>query len=99
MLSLKHIQASLEQYPAMQVVQQQVAPDSSDRAVTKKHAMISYCWGTKKELAVKFAAMLKEKGVDVWRDEEGSECLPAMSGSTDDRMAAAIEHSHTIICA
>ena len=40
---------------------------------------------------------MRAKGVDVWRDEEGSQCVPAMSGSTDDCMAAAIEHSHTII--
>jgi hypothetical protein len=35
--------------------------------------------------------------VDVWRDEEGWQCVPAMSGSTDDCMTAAIEHCHTII--
>ncbi len=96
MLSLKHIEASLEQSPATQVVQQGV-PDSSDCAAARKHAMISYCWGAKKELVVKLATILKAKGVDVWRDEEGSQCLPAMSGSTDDCMAAAIERSHTII--
>jgi hypothetical protein len=66
-------------------------------AACKLHTMLSYCWGAKKELVVELAVSLRSKGVDVWRDEEGSQCVPAMSGSTDDCMADAIEHSHTII--
>jgi hypothetical protein len=91
-LSLKHVLHSIDQSaPSL------VTSVALDFATARKHAMLSYCWGAKKELVVELAAMLKAKGVDVWRDEEGSRCLPAMSGSTDDCMADAIEHSHTII--
>ncbi len=91
-LTLKHLLTSLDH-----AAPSQVASVSSTPAACLKHAMLSYCWGAKKELVVELAARLRAKGVDVWRDEEGSQCVPAMSGSTDDCMAAAIEHSHTII--
>jgi hypothetical protein len=35
--------------------------------------------------------------IDVWRDEDGSKILPPMAGATDERMAEAVELSHTII--
>jgi hypothetical protein len=92
MLSVRHLLASLDQ-PAPS----HVAPAPPTAAAARRHAMVSYCWGAKKELVVALAAGLRAKGVDVWRDEEGSQCVPAMSGSTDDCMAAAVEHSHTII--
>ena len=92
-LTLKHLLTSLEHAAPSQVVSVSSAPT----ACLKQHAMLSYCWGAKKELVVELAASLRAKGVDVWRDEEGSQCVPAMSGSTDDCMAAAIEHSHTIV--
>ena len=92
MLSVRHLLASLDQ-PALS----HVAPAPPTAAAARRHAMVSYCWGAKKELVVALAAGLRAKGVDVWRDEEGSQCVPAMSGSTDDCMAAAVEHSHTII--
>jgi hypothetical protein len=93
MLSVSHLLASLDQ-PAPPHVTPSASPTA---AAARRHAMLSYCWGAKKELVVALAAGLRAKGVDVWRDEEGSQCVPAMSGSTDDCMAAAIEHSHTII--
>ena len=92
-LTLKHLLTSLEHAAPSQVASVSSAP----AACLKQHAMLSYCWGAKKELVVELAASLRAKGVDVWRDEEGSQCVPAMSGSTDDCMAAAIEHSHTIV--
>ncbi len=90
-LSIKHLLASLDE-PSLS----QVTP-SSLAAAARKHVMLSYSWDAKKELVVALAAGLRAKGVDVWRDEEGSHCVPAMSGSTDDCMAAAVEHSHAII--
>jgi hypothetical protein len=87
MLALKHLLATLHS----------AAPSPRVAASANKHIMLSYCWGAKKELVVELATILRAKGMDVWRDEEGSQCVPAMSGSTDDCMAAAIEHSHTII--
>ena len=59
--------------------------------------MVSYAWGAKKELVVGLAGALRGLGYDVWRDEEGSEIVPSMSGDTDERMAQAIESSHTVI--
>ncbi len=92
MLSLKHLLGTLDHAAPPLAVCVSPAP-----AAEKKHAMLSYCWGAKKELVVELGTRLKARGVDVWRDEEGSHCVPAMSGSTDECMAAAIEHSHTII--
>ena len=63
----------------------------------RQHVMISYAWGAKKELVVGMAVALRSLGYDVWRDEEGSEIVPSMSGDTDERMAQAIESSHTVI--
>jgi hypothetical protein len=59
--------------------------------------MLSNCRRVKKELVAALAVGLRAKGVDVWRDEEGSQCVPAMNSSTDDCMATAVECSHTII--
>ena len=92
MLSLKHLLGTLEQASLPLVACVSMVPDSE-----KKHVMLSYCWGAKKELVIELGSSLRAKGVDVWRDEEGSQCVPAMGGSTDDCMAAAIERSHTII--
>jgi hypothetical protein len=92
LLTLKHLLATLQSAAPSPAI---AAPTAA--AVCQRHAMLSYCWGAKKELVVELAASLRVKGVDVWRDEEGSLCVPAMSGSTDDCMASAIEHSHSII--
>ncbi len=92
MISVGHLLNSFNQ-PALP----QITSASSSSTAARKHVMLSYSWGAKKELVVALAAGLRDKGVDVWRDEEGSQCVPAMSGSTGDCMAAAIEHSHTII--
>ncbi len=92
MLTLNHLLVTLHSAAPSPAV---AAPTAA--AACKQHAMLSYCWGAKKELVVELAASLRAKGVNVWRDEEGSQCVPAMSGSTDDCMADAIERSHTII--
>ena len=64
------------------------APSSSNRGSgVRKHVMISYAWGAKKELAVALSAELQSLGYEVWRDEEGSAIVPSMSGDTDERMA------------
>jgi len=64
-----------------------------------RHIMISYAWGTKKNLVLEFCQELGSLGLCIWRDEVGSAVVPPMSGSTDDRMAEAIEKSsHVIIC-
>ena len=60
---------------------------SNGANTVRKHVMISYAWGAKKELAVALAAELRSLGYEVWRDEEGSAIVPSMSGDTDERMA------------
>ncbi len=95
MLTLQHLLVTMLSAAPSPAVFAVAAPTAA--AACKQHVMLSYCWGAKKELVVELAASLRAKGVDVWRDEEGSQCVPAMSGSTDDCMADAIEHSHTII--
>lgn len=51
-----------------------------------RHVMISYAWGTKKEIVVAFAAELRRAGFEVWRDEDGSAFVPSMSGDVQERM-------------
>ena len=69
----------------------------SPSSVTKKHVMLSYCWSSKKELVVALAKILRANGLDVWRDEDGSSIVPPMKGPIIERMAEAIEASHTVI--
>ena len=52
-----------------------------------QHVMLSYAWAAKKDLVVALGSALAGLGYDVWRDEEGSDVVPPMSGDTDDRMA------------
>ena len=75
--------------PVLSLVQPEItAPSSkSGNTVPRKHVMISYAWGAKKELAVALGAELRSLGYEVWRDEEGSAIVPSMSGDTDERMA------------
>ena len=63
------------------------ATSSSGANTVRKHVMVSYAWGAKKELAAALAAELRSLGYEVWRDEEGSAIVPSMSGDTDERMA------------
>mmetsp|Transcript_12713 Transcript_12713/g.17346 ORF Transcript_12713/g.17346 Transcript_12713/m.17346 type:complete len:620 (+) Transcript_12713:226-2085(+) len=63
----------------------------------KKHLMLSYAWGCKKELVISLQEKLTSFGVEVWRDETGSSLLSKMQGATDDIMAKAIELSHTVV--
>ena len=46
----------------------------------KQHVYLSYAWG-QKDFVVEFGKALKNKGYEVWRDEEGSALVPPMSGN------------------
>jgi hypothetical protein len=59
---------------------------------TRTHVMISYCWAARKDLVVSLVSNLRERGYDVWRDEDGSSLVSFMQGSTDDIMADAVEN-------
>eukprot|EP01041_Mallomonas_annulata_P016772 gene16772-34858_t len=63
------------------------------------HVMISYCWGnhSKPENVKALTNCLRRMQYDVWRDEEGSLLMEAMSGATEDCIAQAIELSSTVI--
>jgi len=70
---------------------------SSASVITRRHIMLSYAWGANKQLVVELQRELMKIGYDVWRDEDGSSVVPAMSGGVDDRMAEAIENSYAVI--
>jgi GTPase SAR1 family protein len=61
------------------------------------HIMFSYCWGYKKDHVVAMEKKLREKGYDIWRDENGSSIVPPLAGDTDESMARAVEKSSLII--
>ena len=63
----------------------------------RQHVMLSYAWGAKKDLVTAFGNELRQRGYDVWRDEEGSEIVGPMGGDTDQRMAEAIESSFAVV--
>ena len=64
-----------------------------------QHIMISYSWNkkAKPELVAELSKSLRARGYEVWRDVEGSAYTPAMSGSTDEIMADAIEMSFAVV--
>ena len=43
------------------------------------------------------SAGLRKKGFDVWRDEEGSELVRKMMGSSMEIMAQAIEYADVVV--
>jgi len=59
--------------------------------------MISYSWAEKKQNVVALTGMLREKGYDVWRDEDGSRLVQKMMGSSMEIMAQAIEVANFVI--
>lgn len=59
--------------------------------------MISYSWAEKKQNVVALTQMLREKGYDVWRDEDGSQTVQKMMGSSMEIMAQAIEVANFVI--
>lgn len=63
----------------------------------RKHVMISYAWGGNKPLVVQLTNQLRRMGFDVWRDDDGSQIAPRLSGDIDDSLAKAIQLAHTVI--
>eukprot|EP01041_Mallomonas_annulata_P005683 gene5683-11469_t len=58
------------------------------------HVMLSYSWSVRKDLVTAFGKVLREKGYEVWRDEEGSALVP---NCREDTMSAAVEHSYAVV--
>ncbi len=58
--------------------------------------MLSYCWDDKPRVIL-FCQAMRARGVDVWRDEDGSKILGRMEGDVNARMAEAVELSHTVV--
>jgi hypothetical protein len=71
------------------------SPERSMRP--KSHVMISYSWLEKKRNVVMLTSMLRKRGLDVWRDEEGSSLVKRISGSSMDIMAEAIEVAEFVV--
>ena len=62
-----------------------VVASPSDTAPKKGHNMLSYAWGANKQLVVKLQQALIRMGYEIWRDEDGSSIVPAMSGAVNGR--------------
>jgi hypothetical protein len=86
-LTPKNVASSLSSSPT---------PQSSLR---RKHVMLSYSWAdaSKPDLVKALGQLLREQGVDVWRDETGSSLVGPMSDSTDETMALAVEASSVVV--
>lgn len=54
-------------------------------------------WLEKKRNVVTLTGMLRKRGLDVWRDEEGSSLVKRISGSSMDIMAEAIEVAEFVV--
>jgi GTPase SAR1 family protein/DNA-binding Lrp family transcriptional regulator len=63
------------------------------------HIMLSYSSEWNKDYVIAMERKLKEKGYDIWRDENGSFIAPAMGvgGSTLECLARAVENSSWVI--
>jgi len=70
-----------------------LAPDSADCG---RHVMVSYCW-QQKEIVLEFCQVLRQMGMEVWRDEEGSKYAGPIEGSTLGAMAEAIDKASSVI--
>ena len=70
-----------------------LAPGSADCG---RHIMVSYCW-QQKEIVLEFCNVLRQMGMEVWRDEEGSKYAGPIGGSTLGAMAEAIDMASSVI--
>ena len=59
--------------------------------------MVSYSWKDKQKVSRVCEELLLNE-VEVWRDEVGSAYAPAMTGSTVEAMAEAIEKAWVVVC-
>ena len=66
-------------------------------SASQQHMMLSYCWDDKPRVLL-FCQAMRARGIDVWRDEDGSKILGRMEGDVSARMAEAVERSHTVVC-
>jgi hypothetical protein len=66
-------------------------------SIMPKHIMLSYSWSANKHLVIAVGKMLREKGYDVWRDEEGSTIMSPMSGDIVETMGGAVDKSYAVI--
>jgi hypothetical protein len=75
------------------------SPETFAAQHQRKHVMLSYCWAdtAKPNLVKALGQLLKNEGIDVWRDEIGSSLVGPMSDSTDETMALAVEASSVVV--
>jgi hypothetical protein len=73
------------------------ATSSTTNLKPPRHIMLSYAWGAKKDHVIALGKKLRALGYDVWRDEEGSTVVNAMSGDIVETMADAIQYSHMVV--
>jgi hypothetical protein len=98
--------ARLQSKPQKIVVVDEMIKNSTDSIggihgkqsiIIPKHIMLSYSWSANKHLVIAVANKLREKGYDVWRDEEGSSIMHPMSGDIVETMGGAVDKSHSVI--
>ena len=95
--SAQHLRSRLEDLadPPSQATTVEIT--TTLNTISRKHLMLSYAWGCRKELVISLQEKLTSLGLEVWRDETGSSLLTKMQGAVDDIMAQAIELSHTVV--
>ena len=70
------------------------APTASQSSVS---VMISYAWEVNKPYVEQLTTILKQSGIDVWRDEEGSNQISRMGGDIMEKMAEVVSLSSVFI--
>lgn len=70
------------------------APNANQSNVS---VMISYAWEVNKPYVEQLTKILKQSGIDVWRDEEGSSQITRMGGDIMEKMAEVVSLSSVFI--
>jgi len=71
--------------------------DDFSSSISGPTVMMSYAWETNKPLVEQLTKILKQNGIDVWRDEEGSSKIGKMTGDIMEKMAEVVSKSTVFI--
>lgn len=93
----KKVAVTIAATPVQKSAPADTAHNDDNNTQPSKHIMISYSWKVGKPLVESLQKSLQSLGLDVWRDETGSKLVSPMQGDVVEKMAEAIEASHTII--
>eukprot|EP00746_Dinoflagellata_sp_MGD_P085931 gnl/MRDRNA2_/MRDRNA2_33999_c0_seq2.p1 gnl/MRDRNA2_/MRDRNA2_33999_c0~~gnl/MRDRNA2_/MRDRNA2_33999_c0_seq2.p1 ORF type:complete len:1053 (-),score=198.52 gnl/MRDRNA2_/MRDRNA2_33999_c0_seq2:238-3396(-) len=94
----EHLMNRLQKQERQQSSENLCALLGVDNDEEQRHIMMSYSWNAKKEHVIELSKLLRAKGYDVWRDEDGSDCVPPMGqGGVDEIMALAVEKAALVV--